>query len=124
MKKMLGEVINKIKSSSKVISIKNVLIKNIQKVSAIAVGIIVFVPKIAYATPNPGQAASTWFLDQAFPIALAITVGIAVMFVLRKNAIKMLTTLCIGGFVCAIIKQPTLIQTVGTDILEIIGLSS
>lgn len=118
MKKLLSKLFDK------VILAKSNIREYANKIIVISIGMVLFVPKLAYATPNPGQAASTWFLEQAFPLAIAVTVGICVMFVLKKNAIRMVTTLFVGGFVCAIIKQPTLIQTFGTYVLQITGLSS
>lgn len=112
------------KWTCKIVGFKKKIKKLVYKTAALAMGLMMFVPKVALAAPNPGESAKTWILDQAFPLALAITIMIAVMFVLRKNVIKVISTLLLGGFLCAIIKQPTLIQTSGTWIIEILGLNA
>ncbi|MFT8349198.1 hypothetical protein [Clostridium saccharoperbutylacetonicum] len=97
----------------------------VAKVLTLAFCGVMSASNLVYAAgPNIGQSASNWVLDNVFWLGIAGTCVIAAMFVIKKNAIKMFSTIIIGGFVCAVIKQPTLIQTWGKDVIEILGLSS
>ncbi len=93
------------------------------KVAGLATTLTVGSTSLAYAAPNIGQSAQTWMSDQLFYAAIIVVGFLLVKELIKKNTVKAVVTLVVGGVVCVLIKKPTIIENVGTWILQILGIS-
>lgn len=75
------------------------------------------------AMPDVGQNAQKWVSNQMFYVAVIVVGFLLIRELLKKNTVKAVVTLIVGGVICVLIKSPTIIENVGTWILSTLGIS-
>lgn len=75
----------------------------------------------AFAAPAVGENAANWVLDQAFWIIIIFVVLMALKAYQSGNTIKMIIVLVVGGLLLVLVKNPTMLETFGNWVIEIIG---
>ncbi len=103
--------------------IKETILKSKAKIAMMTVMFNFIVVKNAMAAPNVGESIKEWGLAQLLPVCLVFVAVLLIGMLIKKNYVKAVMVLCVGGAVAAIIAKPTVISTVGGYMLEIIGLA-
>lgn len=98
--------------------------KNIKKIAILTLLLSMCCTQVVLAAPNPGESLQTWLLAQLKPCAVIITLALMVLFLMKKNYVKMLTSLVIGGVVVYLISTPGAISKFGSWMFEILGLGN
>lgn len=74
-----------------------------------------------FAAPAVGENAANWFLDQVFWLIVIFIVLMAMKCYQSGNTIKMILVLIVGGVLLVLVKNPTMLETFGNWVVEIIG---
>lgn len=74
-----------------------------------------------FAAPAVGENAANWFLDQVFWLIVIFVVLMAIKGYQSGNTIKMILVLIVGGVLLVLVKNPTMLETFGNWVVEILG---
>ena len=74
-----------------------------------------------FAAPAVGENAANWFLDQVFWLIVIFVVLMAMKYYQGGNTIKMILVLIVGGVLLVLVKNPTMLETFGNWVVEILG---
>ena len=89
-----------------------------------ALAALLAVPCLAAGGNEYAQAGANWVLDGVFWVGIVLVVWGVVKYAAARNITGVVTLVVLGAIVLVIIKQPTLLQTLGEKLMGIIGLSS
>lgn len=106
----MEKIINKIKNKKEQI-----------KIAIITLWITINFAMPAFAAPSVGENASKWFLEQVFWIIVIFVVLAVLKFYQGGNTVKMIATAIIGGVLLVLVKNPTMFETFGNWVVEILG---
>lgn len=73
-----------------------------------------------YSTVNYGKNFSDWLLDNIFWLAIAATIVIFVLNVIKKNTQAAVISLILGAVASYLIKNPTVLEDIGNNIATLL----
>lgn len=74
---------------------------------------------VACAT-NYGQNAANVIFDNLFWVALIVIAFVVIRLFMSSNTVGMIITIIVGGVICFLLKNPTVIGDVGNNIGNVI----
>ena len=110
MKNLINKITNKIINK-----------KQQMKAALMTLLLTIGVSTPAFAAPNIGQNASTWFLDQIFWVVIIVAFIAAAKEYNRGNTVKMIVVCVVGGILLVFVKNPTMLEKFGNWVIEIFG---